>query len=188
MALNHKIYLASKSPRRREILSNAGFIYELINVEVEETYPAEMPPEDVAEFLAIKKANAVAVIPMDGILLTSDTIVILDNEILGKPIDKEDAFAMLRKLSGRAHKVITGVCLMTNDKFVSFSDVSEVEFSKLSDEEIQTYVDSPAPHDKAGSYGIQDGLGMVKVTKIIGSYFNIMGLPIHKVYEELSKF
>ena len=184
----HKIYLASKSPRRREIISNAGFSYELVNIEVEEDFPAKMGVEDVAEFLANKKANALEELPTDGILLTSDTVVILDNEILGKPEDKEDARAMLQKLSGREHLVITGVCLRDRSKSISLSDVSRVTFAEMSEDEINKYVDSPTPYDKAGSYGIQDGLGMVAVTKIEGSYFNIMGLPIHRVYEEVMKW
>jgi len=183
-----KIYLASKSPRRREIIANAGFEYELIDIDVEETYPESLPSEEVAEFLALKKANAVSEIPKDGILLASDTIVILDNEILGKPLDLEDARRMLHKLSGRKHFVITGVCLRSTDKKLSFSDTSEVHFATLTKKEIDSYVDSPSPHDKAGSYGIQDGLGMVAVTKIVGSYFNIMGLPIHRVYAEVNNW
>ncbi len=183
-----KIYLASKSPRRREIISNAGFDYELVDIDVEENYPEDLPRKEIAQYLAKKKADAVDFIPQDGLLLTADTIVILDDEVLGKPIDKGDAKSMLKKLSGQKHQVITGVCLKSTTKSISFSDLSEVYFNTLSDQEIQSYVDSPAPHDKAGSYGIQDGLGMVKVSKIVGSYFNIMGLPIHRVYEEVLKF
>lgn len=184
----HKIYLASKSPRRKEIIANAGFDYELVDIEVEETYPPDLPVEEVAEFLARKKAMAVRHLKSDGILLTSDTIVILDGEILGKPVDKEDATKTLQKLSGRKHKVITGVCLRDSQKTISFSDVSEVKFAELSEQEIRKYVDSPEPHDKAGSYGIQSGLGMVAVTQIKGSYFTIMGLPIHKVYQKIKNW
>ena len=188
MATQHKIYLASKSPRRREIIENAGFQYELIISDVDEDFPDDIPLDMVAEYLAIKKAEAIIDLPDDGIVLTSDTVVILEKEILGKPRDKADAADMLRKLSGQIHKVVTGVCLKNREKTVSFSDESEVHFAILSEEEITDYVNSPVPHDKAGSYGIQDGLGMVKVIKIVGSYFNIMGLPIHRVYEEISKF
>ncbi len=183
-----KIYLASKSPRRREIIADAGFQYELIDIEVEETYPTELEEEKIAEFLAIKKANAIAIIPKDGIVLTADTVVILDGEILGKPIDKADAINMLTKLSGKKHIVITGICMKSNSKTISFSDHSEVYFSTFTIEEIEKYTNTEIPYDKAGSYGIQDGLGMVKVHKIIGSYFNIMGLPIHRVYEALENF
>lgn len=183
-----KVYLASKSPRRSEIISNAGFEYELIEVDVEESYPDDLPAEEVAEYLARKKASAINDIPSDGIILTADTIVILNNEILGKPRNPQDAVEMLSKLSGKSHLVITGVCLKTKAKTFSFSDTSEVEFGELSKSEIIKYVDSGVPNDKAGSYGIQSGLGMVKVTKILGSYFNIMGLPIHRVYEEILKF
>ncbi|WP_235296034.1 Maf family protein [Portibacter marinus] len=179
----HKIYLASKSPRRREIIENAGFPYELVEVDVEETFPESLDREEVAEYLALKKAEAVTEIPDDGILLTSDTIVICKKEILGKPIDKSDARRMLSKLSGEKHVVITGVCLKDRKKQVNFSDVSEVFFHELTNQEIENYISTSAPYDKAGSYGIQDGLGMVAVDKISGSYFNIMGLPIHRVYQ-----
>lgn len=181
----HKIYLASKSPRRKEIIANAGFEYELIDIDVEENYPADLKIEKVAEYLAVKKADAVAELPNDGILLASDTIVLLENEILGKPKNQEDARIMLRKLSGKKHLVITGVCLKSTEKSIAFSDTSEVKFAMLTDDEIRSYVDSGVPSDKAGSYGIQSGLGMVAVEEIKGSYFTIMGLPIHRVYKEL---
>jgi septum formation protein len=184
----HKIYLASKSPRRREIIGNAGFSYELVDIDVDEDFPASLPVEEVAEFLANKKADALTELPMDGILLTSDTVVVVGDEILNKPESKEEATAMLKKLSGTVHLVITGVCMRDKHKSVSLSDTSKVTFANLSDAEIEKYVNSPSPYDKAGSYGIQDGLGMVAVTNIEGSYFNIMGLPIHRVYEEAKKW
>ncbi|GLR15497.1 Maf family protein [Portibacter lacus] len=184
----HKIFLASKSPRRAEIISNAGFEYELISIDVEEVYPETLPAGEVAEYLATLKANALSTIPEDGLVLTADTIVILGDEILGKPINKDDARSMLEKLSGQKHLVITGVCIKSASKTISFSDVSEVHFASLSASEIEAYINTASPFDKAGSYGIQDGLGMVAVTKIVGSYFNIMGLPIHTVYEKVKNW
>jgi septum formation protein len=183
-----KIYLASKSPRRKEIISNAGFEFELVSIDVEEDFPEDMPLEGVAEYLANKKADACLELPRDGILLTSDTIVIIGNEILNKPENKEEARQMLEKLSGRTHLVITGVCLRDKAKSISLSDVSKVTFAELSFDEIEDYINTPSPYDKAGAYGIQDGLGMLAVKSIEGSYFNIMGLPIHRVYEELNKW
>ncbi len=180
-----KIYLASKSPRRKEILQNAGFELELVDIDVEETYPSDLPKEEVAEFLAVKKADGLKDLPNDGLLLTADTIVLQDGEILGKPESVEDARTTLRKLSGKRHQVITGFCLRDMGQSKSFSDVSEVFFATLTEAEIENYVQSPDPHDKAGSYGIQSGLGMVAVEKIVGSYFTIMGLPIHRVYAEV---
>lgn len=184
----HKIYLASKSPRRKEIITTAGFDYEVVSIEVEEDFPADMPLEEIAEYLANKKADALLKVPEDGILLTADTVVIIGNEILNKPENKEEARQMLEKLSGRTHLVITGVCLRDQTKSISLSDVSKVTFAELSSSEIEDYINTPSPFDKAGSYGIQDGLGMLAVNNIEGSFYNIMGLPIHRVYEEVKKW
>lgn len=184
-----KLILASKSPRRKELLTQAGYDVEIYHKEVDETYPENLSVEEVAEFLAIKKANACQdKIVDDCILLTADSVVILDGTIYGKPKDYEDAFRILRELSGREHTVITGVCLKTASKQISFSGISKVVFDHLTDEEIQYYISKYEPYDKAGSYGVQDWIGLCKIKSISGTYSNIMGLPVNLVYENLKKF
>ena len=183
-----KIYLASKSPRRKEILLNAGFEIELVDIDVEETYSDDLALREVAEYLAIKKANGLVKVPDDGLLLAADCVVLLEGQILGKPEGKQGAYEMLKKLSGKKHTVISGVCMKNQDKMISFSDFSEVYFDELTEDEIRRYIETESPYDKAGSYGVQDWLGMCKVNRIEGSYYNIMGLPIHRVYEALNEF
>lgn len=184
-----KIILASKSPRRSQILREAGFNFEIKTKEVEETYPDDLETEKVAEYLAEKKAKATRdFIQNDEILLTADSIVILNNEIFGKPKDFEDACRIIRKLSGNEHKVITGVCLISNEKKVTFSGISKVKFEHLSDEEIEFYVRNFEPYDKAGAYAVQEWIGLCKISKIEGTYSNIMGLPMELVYRHLAEF
>jgi septum formation protein len=185
--LHHpKLYLASKSPRRQELLTAAGIRYELLDIDVQEEYPESMVAEDIAEFLARKKAEtAVRLIPKDAIVLTADSIVILDNTIYGKPANKEEATTMLKALSGNHHLVVTGVFIGGFRKGVGFSDFTSVWFDHLSDEEIDFYIDQYQPFDKAGSYGIQDWLGWTQISRIEGSYANVMGLPVQRVYETL---
>lgn len=187
MNLRYPLILASKSPRRRQILADAGFQFSLRVKEVDESHP-EMPAELVPTWLAEKKAWEIGKDSKEEIILCADTIVLLDDEILGKPADQEEAELMLKKLSGRSHEVITGVCVMLNEERYVFSDLSLVYFRELHHLEIKKYVQSGLPLDKAGAYGVQDWLGMVAVEKIVGSYFNVMGLPIHKVYAYLSRF
>lgn len=183
----YKIILASNSPRRKELLSGIDIDYEVKTLpDIDESYPEELPNEQVAEFLAKKKASAYADILTDAtLLITADTVVILNDEILGKPVDKADAKSMLKKLSGNTHRVITGVYMTSGKKQVAFSDVAFVTFGKLTDEEIDYYVEKYNPMDKAGAYGVQEWIGYVAVERIEGSYFNVMGLPISRVYEEL---
>lgn len=182
-----KIILASNSPRRRELLRGLDLDFEVkVLPGVDESYPEDLPVDNVSEYIAREKA-AVYQVPDDEILITADTTVILGNEVLGKPADDADARAMLRKLSGRTHHVVTGVCLTTSRKQRSFSVSTEVTFKELSDEEIRYYVSHYHPLDKAGAYGIQEWIGYVGVTGIRGSYFNVMGLPVQRIYEEVKR-
>ena len=168
-----KIVLASHSPRRQELLKGLGvdFSVNVING-IDESYPATMPKEEVAE---------------DELLITADTIVVVDDEILGKPKDAADARRMLRTISGRTHKVVTGVCLATATECRSFSVATEVTFRQLRDSEIDYYVERYKPFDKAGAYGIQEWIGYVGVEGIRGSYYNVMGFPVQRVYEEMTR-
>ncbi len=183
-----KLILASNSPRRRELLQGLDLDFEVrVKRGVGESYPADMPAERVPEFISKEKAAAYD-IANGEILLTSDTVVILDGEIMGKPKDANAARAMLHRLSGHTHHVVTGVCIKTNSKSESFSDITAVTFRQLADNEIDYYVDHYKPFDKAGAYGIQEWIGYVGVTHIEGSFYNVMGLPVERVYEELKKF
>ena len=189
MKLDYKVILASKSPRRQQLLSDMGVTFETKLMEVDEVYPSTLPASEVAEFLANLKAEPfMDTIADDELVITSDTVVCVDDEVLGKPADKAEAIEMLQKLSGKAHEVISGVCLSTADKQVSFSSSTVVYFKELTDEEITYYVDNYKPFDKAGSYGIQEWIGYIGITSIEGSYFNVMGLPVQKLYEVLSNF
>lgn len=195
MILHHRIksyhlILASQSPRRQQLLSEAGLEYELSpRFECEEIFPNDLPASEVAEYLSRLKSEAYPQVLADGdILLTADTVVVAEERILGKPTDKDDAFAMLRMLSGREHEVITGVTLRSTKQTKSFSAHSKVRFRQLSDEEIAYYIETYSPMDKAGSYGIQEWIGYVGIEGIEGSFFNVMGLPIQRVWCELEKF
>ncbi len=186
---NKNIILASKSPRRSYLLESAGIPFEVRAQDVEETYPAELAPEKVPAYLARKKATACKRwLENDTIILASDSIVLLDGEILGKPVDEADAKRILRKLSGKKHIVITGVCLLASHKEVVFDETTAVYFDTLSEEEIEYYVDKYQPLDKAGAYGIQEWIGLCKILKIEGAYTNVMGLPVSRVYHELIAF
>lgn len=187
---NYKVLLASNSPRRKELLQGIDIDFEIkVLPDIDESYPATLPVEEVAEFIAEKKASSYTNnLKEDELLITADTVVILDGAIFGKPNNKEEANAMLNALSGKAHRVISGVCLATLEKQVSFSVTSEVLFSELSSEEIEYYIDRYSPFDKAGSYGIQEWIGYIGVEHLSGSYFNIMGLPIQRLYRELKNF
>lgn len=182
-----KIVLASHSPRRQELLKGLGvdFSVNVING-IDESYPASMPKGEVAEHLAVKKREAYTV-GEDELLITADTIVVVDDEILGKPKDADDARRMLHTISGRVHKVVTGVCLATTTESRSFSVTTEVKFRQLRDSEIDYYVERYKPFDKAGAYGIQEWIGYVGVEGIRGSYYNVMGFPVQRVYEEMTR-
>lgn len=185
----YKIILASNSPRRRELLSGLGVDYEVKIVPgIDETYPESLNGEEIPIYIAQEKANAYRASPQpDELVITADTIVYVDGMVLGKPIDEADACRMLRMLSGRTHQVITGVCLTTVDFQKSFASVTEVTFDTLSDEEIGYYVEKYHPMDKAGSYGVQEWIGFVGVTGLKGSYYNVMGLPVQRLYKELKE-
>ncbi len=185
----YKILLASNSPRRRELLGGLGISYEVTALpDVDESFPKEMPGEEIPVYIARNKAEAYADhLTENTLLITADTIVWKEGKVYGKPTDEKDAMQMLRELSGAVHQVITGVCIRTKEKEVSFAAVSEVTFGSLSDEEIAYYVSNYKPFDKAGSYGIQEWIGYVAVENIKGSYFNIMGLPVQRLYKELVK-
>jgi septum formation protein len=184
-----RLVLASNSPRRRQLLTELGLTYEIRLREVDESFPPHLVRAEVAEFLAAHKASAYAPdLAPDELVITADTIVCLDDDVLNKPADEAEAVQMLRRLQGRAHDVYTGVCLLHGDgRRVVFSDQTRVHFRPLSLPEIEHYVRQYQPLDKAGAYGAQDWIGMVAVTRLEGSYFNVMGLPVHRVWEELIK-
>ena len=187
--MNYRIFLASNSPRRKELLSGLGIPFEVrVNGDIDESYPSDLPSEAIPLHISRKKAAAyLQTMSADELIITADTVVVASGEILGKPVDASDAHRMLRLLSGTTHQVITGVCLTTTDHQVAFSVTTDVTFKDLSDEEIHYYIDHYRPYDKAGAYGIQEWIGYIGVTGLHGSYFNVMGLPIQRIYEELRK-
>lgn len=186
----YRLLLASQSPRRRELLTGCGLPFETLpKYDCEEIYPASMAAEEVPRYLALLKSEACGqpLGPRD-ILLTADTVVVCDGQILGKPRDRAEAEAMLSRLSGREHTVVTGVAFRTAERRHAFSARSVVRFRQLTAEEIAYYLDNFRPYDKAGSYGIQEWIGYAAIERIEGSFYNVMGLPIQKVYVELEKF
>ena len=187
-APKHPLILASSSPRRQFLLKEAGFVFTIDSPDIDESFPASMPHDQVPVYLAEKKARALSTKINDEIVIAADTVVILGDQILNKPASRDEAIQMLTLLSGATHRVITGVCLLSKAKFALFDDRTEVSFARLTVGEIEFYIDNYKPYDKAGSYGAQDWLGMVGIEKIHGSYFNVMGLPMHKVYQQLLLF
>ncbi|MFR0826945.1 Maf-like protein [Bacteroides intestinalis] len=185
----YKVILASNSPRRKELLAGLGVDYEVRTLpDVDESYPEILQGADIPLYIAKEKADAyVAMMQPGELMITADTIVWLDGKVLGKPRDREDALQMLRTMSGRTHEVFTGVCITTTDWQRSFTAQTEVRFATLSEEEIAYYVDNFQPMDKAGAYGVQEWIGFIGVENISGSYYNIMGLPVQKLYRELLK-
>ncbi|WP_300728102.1 Maf-like protein [uncultured Bacteroides sp.] len=185
----YKVILASNSPRRRELLSGLGIDYEVkIMQGIDETYPETLKGEEIPMYIAKEKADAYRpTMAANELIITADTIVYIDGKVLGKPKDEADACEMLRCLSGRTHEVITGVCITTRNFQKSFAAVTDVTFDKLTDEEISFYVEKYRPMDKAGSYGVQEWIGFIGVSGLKGSYFNVMGLPIQRLYQELKK-
>ncbi|QNL48422.1 septum formation protein Maf [Olivibacter sp. SDN3] len=181
------IILASKSPRRKELLSALGLTFKTDVKEVDESYPDTMNGAAVALYIAGKKAEAFDVVYDNELVITADTIVCVDDLILGKPKDYDEAFQMLTRLSGKRHEVITGVALKTRDRIRTFHEVTAVYFNQLNDEQIKYYIENFEPYDKAGAYGIQEWIGAVAVRHIDGSYTNVMGLPTAKLYNELIK-
>lgn len=186
---DYKIVLASNSPRRKELLAGLGLPFEVRVLNgIDESYPEDLPVSEVALHIARKKADAYRrIIQDDELVITADTVVVVGDEILGKPVDEEDAVRMLRLLSGRTHQVTTGVCLLTATQEYGFDVTTDVTFKVLSDEEIIYYVSQYKPFDKAGAYGIQEWIGYIGVTSLQGSYYNVMGLPVQRIYNELQK-
>ncbi|MBP7184967.1 MAG: septum formation protein Maf [Saprospiraceae bacterium] len=188
---NYKLILGSKSPRRVQLLQESGFDFEVFTTDVEEEFHEEMPGVEVPTYLAKVKADAIFATRKfsdDEILLTADSVVILDNVIYGKPMDAQDARAMLSKLSGKQHTVITGCCLKNNSKELCFQGVSEVKMADLDENEINYYIEKYQPFDKAGSYAVQEWIGLCKISSIEGTYSNIMGLPTFQLFEHLKTF
>ena len=185
----YKIILASNSPRRKELLSGLGVDYEVKTLpDVDESYPDGLSGEEIAKHIARGKAEAYrSLIQAGELVITADTIVWLDGTVMGKPKDEEEAKDMLMRLSGKTHQVITGVCLTTASMQKTFATVTDVTFATLTDEEVDYYVTRYQPMDKAGSYGVQEWIGFVGVENLSGSYFNVMGLPIQRLYTELKK-
>lgn len=182
-----KILLASQSPRRKELLASLGFDFEVVKIDCEEILPVEINIENAAAYLSLLKANAYGSFNDDEVLLTSDTVVAIDHTVLGKPKDEADAKAMLKKLSGTTHQVYTGITIRTHEKTITETDVAHVELDHISEDEIDFYIKNYKPYDKAGSYGVQEWLGMAKIKKITGSYYTVMGLPTHLVYKILKE-
>ncbi len=186
---NYHIILASNSPRRRELLTILGLDFESKTLPgIDESFPDELRGEAIPMHIASKKAAAYrTLVTSNELVITADTIVYVDGEVLGKPKDEADARRMLRLLSGRSHEVSTGVCILTKDQQQTFAVTTNVTFDALSEEEIDFYIEKYKPYDKAGAYGIQEWIGLVGCSKLEGSYFNVMGLPVQRLYKELKK-
>lgn len=186
----YSVLLASKSPRRRELLSGLGIPFRVVSPgDVKEVYPDTLPAEEVPEYLGRLKADAYMPLLQPGeLLIAADTVVICGGKIFGKPADADDAVRMLMNLSGRTHTVVSGVCLTTTERRVSFSCSTQVRFAPFTEDEARYYVDNFRPLDKAGAYGIQEWMGYVACQSIDGSFYNVMGLPVNRLYEELKKF
>lgn len=188
--MNYKLVLASNSPRRRELLAGLGLDFQVrVLPNIDESYPATLKATETAEYIANKKAAAYRrLMADDELIITADTVVIVGDEVLGKPADDQEARLMLQKLSGRSHQVVTGVCLTTISQQTSFSVTTDVTFKPLADDEINYYIKKCQPFDKAGAYGIQEWIGYIGCTGLRGSYYNVMGLPVQRIYTELQQF
>jgi septum formation protein len=185
----YRIILASRSPRRQQLLIELGLRFEVIAKNWTEEYPYHLKGEKIALYVATEKAKMFqSEIKDNEIVITADTIVWCNNKVLDKPAGRDDAKKILREISGNTHEVITGVCLLSSDKQTSFYSSTKVTFAELTDEEIEFYIDNFIPYDKAGAYGIQEWIGIAACSHIKGSYFNVMGLPVQQVYQELKKF
>ena len=186
----YKVILASNSPRRRELLAGLGLRFEVrVLADIDENYPPTLPATQIAKYIAHKKAEANrAIMAENEMIITADTIVVVDDMVMGKPADDADAIRMLSTLSGKTHKVITGVCITTLNKQTVFDVTTGVTFKTLTDEEINYYITHFHPTDKAGAYGIQEWIGYIGVTGLEGSYYNVMGLPVQRIYDELCEF
>lgn len=185
----YRIYLASKSPRRNELLRGMGFDFEVMPTNVKEEYPSELSPAEVAEYLSALKLSTIdfSKFPQNSLFIACDTIVVVGDEILGKPIDAADAYRMLRTLSGREHEVISGLTVMTSGKKLTRHRTTKVKFRELTDDEIHYYIEHYKPFDKAGAYGVQEWIGYVGIEYIDGSYYNVMGLPTQLLWQMLGE-
>ena len=185
----YRIYLASKSPRRNELLRGMGFDFEVMPTNVKEEYPSELSPAEVAEYLSALKLSTIdfSKFPQNSLFIACDTIVVVGDEILGKPVDAADAYRMLRTLSGREHEVISGLTVMTVGKKLTRHRTTKVKFRELTDDEINYYIDNYKPFDKAGAYGVQEWIGYVGIEYIDGSYYNVMGLPTQLLWQMLGE-
>ena len=185
----YNIVLVSQSPRRRELLKGLELEFECTSVDTDESYPASLKDGEIPMYIAEQKADAYLPQMEDNTLaITADTVVLINGSVLGKPKSRQEAIDMLHTLSGNAHQVITGVCIFTKGKRKTFSVLTDVQFTTLTDAEIEHYIDTYKPFDKAGSYGVQEWIGYVGIEKITGSYFNVMGLPVQRLYKELNQF
>ncbi|CAA7386333.1 Maf family nucleotide pyrophosphatase [Chryseobacterium fistulae] len=182
-----KLLLASQSPRRKELLSGLGFNFEVVKIECEEIIPEHIGVGEAAAYLSRLKSDTFRKLKKGEVLITADTVVAIDNELLGKPKDIDDAKKMLQLLSGKKHNVYTGITIKTENKTITETDVADVILNKITNEEIQYYIENYKPFDKAGSYGIQEWLGMAKIKEVKGSFYTIMGLPTHLVYKILKE-
>ena len=188
MNLKYHLILASESPRRQALLKQLDLDFEVRSKSVDESFPSHLPVCEVAAYLAVKKSTVFGTLKADQLLITADTLVISNREILGKPCDKTAAKKMLKKLSANTHQVTTGVCLRTNRKKDCFTETTHVNFAPLSEEMIDYYIERYRPFDKAGAYGIQEWIGMTGIRKITGDYYNVMGLPLYRLYHSLINF
>lgn len=188
MKLTKKLILASNSPRRKEIMKAAGFEFEVIVRPTSEDFEPEMEYISVPKLLAQKKAECFKDFSEDYLILTADTVVVLDKKIINKPENEQEAFEMLTSLSGKMHEVVTGVCIKHGNHYNSFVDITKVKFDELTDAEIWFYIKNYSPLDKAGAYGVQDFIGMIGIPVIEGSFYTVMGLPIHLIYKELKPY
>lgn len=182
-----KLLLASQSPRRKELLSSLGFDFEVVKIDCEEILPEDIRIEEAAAYLSELKAKAFRELADDEVLITADTVVAIEDQILGKPKDEHEAKQMLRLLSGKTHQVHTGITIKSGSKTITETDVADVELDEMTDDEIEYYIQNYKPFDKAGSYGIQEWLGMAKISRMNGSFYTIMGLPTHLVYKILKE-
>lgn len=186
---NHKIVLASKSPRRQELMKGLDISFEVRTMEVDENFPPALQREEIPLFLSKLKAQAfLPEMKENEVVITADTVVWVNDHVLNKPEDRNEAIAMVKELSGNHHVVYTGVTITSKEKTISFFDETKVYFETLTQEEIEYYIDKYQPYDKAGSYGVQEFIGYMGINKLEGSYFNVMGLPVHQVYKKLMEF
>jgi septum formation protein len=185
----YRIILASRSPRRQQLLRELGLVFEVVLKDYDESYPEHLIGEEIASYIASAKARCYRKdIAINEIVITADTIVWCNNKVLGKPLDEDDAFAILCEISGNTHEVITGVTILSSEKERTFTETTRVTFETLSEAEIRYYISNFKPFDKAGAYGIQEWIGLVACSRIEGSYFNVVGLPVERLYRELKEF